>query len=93
MGTHGHDDNVDLLELLSAIGALASAAEISTVLAKLIRRYELTSLAYIGSDITGRPEKSPYLAVTYSTEWVEHYKAQRFLKIDPVIQVVRHQIN
>lgn len=87
MGTHGHDDNVDLLELLSAIGALASAAEISTVLAKLIRRYELTSLAYIGSDITGRPEKSPYLAVTYSTEWVEHYKAQRFLKIDPVIQV------
>ncbi|NSZ03264.1 LuxR family transcriptional regulator [Agrobacterium tumefaciens] len=88
MGIYGHDDgDVDLPELLSAIAALASASEIPAVLARLTERYGLVSLAYLGSEVTGRPEKSPYLAVTYSAEWVEHYKAQRFVEIDPVIQV------
>ncbi|EIM72616.1 LuxR family transcriptional regulator [Nitratireductor aquibiodomus RA22] len=37
--------------------------------------------------MTAQPRQSPYLAVTYSNEWVDHYKAQRFIDIDPAVQV------
>jgi DNA-binding CsgD family transcriptional regulator len=86
---HRSDCNVDLglFELLAEIDALSDAGQIRALLAKLLQVYGLKSVAYLGSGVTGRPEEGPYLAVTYSTEWVEHYKARRFVNIDPAIQI------
>lgn len=36
--------------------------------------------------MTDRGPGEPYLAVTYSSEWVAHYKIQNYLDIDPVIR-------
>lgn len=82
-------DNVDrkLFDLLAQIDAIADASELPALLTKLLDLYGLKSVAYLGSGVTGRPEEEPYLAVTYSPEWVEHYKASRFVDVDPAIQV------
>lgn len=77
----------DLFALLAEIDELADAAEIPRLLAKLIDNYELRSVAYLGAGLTGRPGEGPYLAVTYSSEWVERYKTERFVEVDPAIQV------
>lgn len=76
-----------LFDLLAEVDAITDASELSALLAKLLDRYGLKSVAYLGSGITGRPEDGPYLAVTYSAEWVDHYKAARFVDIDPAIQI------
>lgn len=83
-----HDDSdPDLFDLLAALDGLAAPAEIPALLAKLLDAYDLKSVAYLGAGITSRPGDGPYLAVTYSPEWVEHYKAERFVEIDPTVQV------
>ena len=59
------------------LGEISSAIDqpaIVSVLLGLASRYGIKSAAYLGSGITSSREKEPYLAVTYSSEWVEHYK-------------------
>ena len=45
------------------------------------------TVAYLGTGVTSQPRQEPYLAVTYSSERVERYRAQRYVEIDPVVQV------
>lgn len=88
MGRHnGIYFNLKLFELLVEIDAIADPGDIPLLLGKLLDIYGLRSVAYLGSGVTDRPEKDPYLAVTYTSKWVEHYKAQRFADIDPAVQI------
>lgn len=72
--------------ILDKISAASSSEVIHEVLQDLTARYGLRSAAYFGIGISGKSSEAPYLAVTYSSEWVEHYKEQRYVEIDPVIQ-------
>jgi DNA-binding CsgD family transcriptional regulator len=77
----------DLFELLAEFDEVTDAAEIMALLSKLLSVYGLRSVAYLGAGLSDRPVGDPYLAVTYSPEWVEHYKAARFIDVDPAIHV------
>lgn len=79
--------NRQLCEWLTNIGKLEDASGLPALLADLLEIYGLKSIAYLGTGITEQPAQGPYLAVTYSKHWVERYKAERFVKIDPTIQV------
>lgn len=87
MGSWSDRTDLELFELLSAIDALRDATEIPALLGKLLDMYGLRSVAYLGSSVTGQPADGPYLAVTYSPAWVEHYKAEHFVNVDPAIQI------
>lgn len=78
---------MELFDLLSEIEELADPAAIPSVLANLLDNYGLKSFAYLGTGVSGGPAAVPYLAVTYSHEWVEHYKKERFVEIDPAVQI------
>lgn len=80
-------NDLRLFDLLSEIEELADQAAIPSVLASLLDSYGLKSIAYLGTGVTGGPDAVPYLAVTYSHEWVEHYKRERFVEIDPAVQI------
>lgn len=77
----------ELATLLRAIDQTHDPSDVPTLLAELLAAYDLKSFAYLGSGVTAGLGKDPYLAVTYSPEWVEHYKAQHFVDIDPAIQI------
>ncbi|TPJ81943.1 LuxR family transcriptional regulator [Mesorhizobium sp. B2-5-13] len=79
--------NLELLGLLTQIDQMTDVAEIPGLLAKLLELYGLESVAYLGAGLSGRPQEGPFLAVTYSAEWVARYKGERFVEIDPAIQV------
>lgn len=78
---------LNLNKLLEEIDALVDSAKISALLAKLLVIYDLKSVAYLGAGLTDHADRQPYLAVTYSPEWVEHYRREQFVDVDPAIQV------
>lgn len=84
---HTEDPEVQFFELLAHIKELTNPDQIPKLFAKLLDGYGLKSVAYLGTGFTTQPLETPYLAVTYSPEWVEHYKTQRFVDIDPVVQI------
>lgn len=86
-GWRQENGSLRLFGLLTKIDALADKSAVDTLLSGLLDAYSLKSVAYLGTGVAGRPEEGPYLAVTYSTEWVERYKASRYVEIDPAIQV------
>lgn len=79
--------DADFFDVLAKINDLNGKAEIPALLAKLIDIYGLNSVAYLGAGLTDQPGEGLYLAVTYSPEWVDHYKAARFVDVDPAVQV------
>ncbi|MBA89075.1 MAG: LuxR family transcriptional regulator [Phyllobacteriaceae bacterium] len=82
-----YSGDLELFELLEKLGELTDATGIPELLGRLLDIYGLKTVAYLGSGVTAQPGQSPYLAVTYSNEWVDHYKAQRFVDIDPTVQI------
>lgn len=56
------------------------------ILKTLCDLYDLKTAAYFGVNVSRSPRSEPYLAVTYSNEWVAHYKARSYVALDPVIR-------
>lgn len=79
--------DLKLFDLLSELENMAAATGVLTLLRRLVDIYGLKTVAFLGSNIAGRPGEGPYLAVTYSDEWVDHYKAEGFVNIDPTVQI------
>lgn len=80
-------DSSDLAASLNEISAVTDRAMLEPVLRNLASRYDLKSTAYFGAGIKNTPKEEPYLAVTYSPAWIEHYKACSYVEIDPVVQM------
>lgn len=60
-------------------------SDIQNVLTKIKAIYDLASIAYFGQNIKPDTEDDPYLMVTYTNEWVQHYKDNYYVTIDPVV--------
>lgn len=74
--------------ILMDIADVRLAEQIPPVLERIAQAYGLGSVAYLGTGTlgSGRHPREPFLAVTYSSEWVDHYRARGYVKIDPVIR-------
>jgi DNA-binding CsgD family transcriptional regulator len=81
---HAPEDLV--FSLIEQVGQLEDAAALRPFLSRVASVYGLANIAYFGMNIPGLSGvAAPYLAVTYSDAWVEHYKARQFQGIDPVL--------
>lgn len=78
------NDGGRLARALAEISAATDHEALDRVMACLVPVYAIKSAAYMGTGIT-RNETEPFLAVTYSSDWVEHYKSRRYVEIDPVV--------
>ncbi|KQT62242.1 MULTISPECIES: helix-turn-helix transcriptional regulator [unclassified Aureimonas] len=72
--------------MLEKLASIDSADGVQAFLRQVIKLYELRHIAYLAVNMPGTPLSEPYLEVTYSLDWVEHYKARRFVDIDPAIR-------
>lgn len=80
---------IGLEATLEEIAAVADSAQIPSLLQHVAESYGLKTVAYLGTGTLDRkaPRREPYIAVTYPPEWVERYRAQGYLSIDPAIQI------
>lgn len=76
-------------DTLREIAEVVRADQIPHLLERVGAAYGMKTVAYLGTGTPDRrfPRGEPYLAVTYSTGWIDHYRAQGYLKIDPAIQI------
>lgn len=71
---------------LDQISLAQDKEELESAVGDIVFQYNLKSVAYLATGFGGF-RATPYLVVTYSPEWVEHYKRQRYVQIDPVVQM------
>lgn len=62
------------------------AAEARKLIEQIRDYFGLQTVAYFGQHINPRKSEEPYLAVTYSDEWINHYIQNNYVQIDPVIE-------
>jgi DNA-binding CsgD family transcriptional regulator len=48
--------------------------------------YGLKTVAYFGINVSRNNSSDPFLSVTYSQKWIERYKRENYVTIDPVIK-------
>lgn len=73
---------------LDEITNVGEQNELPGLLDRIAERYGMKTAAYLGTGTLDRqtPVPEPYAVVTYPMTWVERYRAQGYLQIDPVIQ-------
>lgn len=76
-----------LFGALNLISNVRVSSDVHVILHDIAERYELATVAYLATGIRQIGDREPYLAVTYSSDWVEHYREKQYVKIDPVVQV------
>jgi hypothetical protein len=85
-GNH-RDRDSKLFRVIGALKGIEASADIPDFLQLLIETYNLTTAAYLGVGVSRRHDSDPLVAVTYSGDWVSHYREREYQRIDPVIQV------
>lgn len=71
--------------ILEGVRDVDSRASGDAFLREVRSLYGLTNAAYLGVNIPDATHGSHYVQCTYSADWVEHYVAQDFVRIDPVV--------
>jgi DNA-binding CsgD family transcriptional regulator len=51
------------------------------------KHYGLANIAYLCPSFRGRSMVDPFANMTYSDAWIEHYRAQGYAPVDPVINI------
>lgn len=77
-------DRLDIQHLLD-LELGASGAGLADFVARIRDMYGLNHVAYLCPSFPGGGISNPHLSVTYSDAWVEHYKREGYVSIDPVI--------
>lgn len=80
---------MDIEHTLSEIAQVSDSVSIMNLLRRVAERYGMKTVAYLGTGTLDRPFplKEPYLAVTYSPEWVDRYRERDYCRIDPALQI------
>jgi DNA-binding CsgD family transcriptional regulator len=72
-------------DTIDSIDQIQKKSEFEIVLADTLERYRLKSLAFMGFNIGALNKGEPDILVTYSQEWINHYRSRDYLEVDPVV--------
>lgn len=74
---------------LAEIAKVRQSDQIPGLLQRVAAGYGIKTVAYLATGTLNRklPRPEPYIAVTYSSEWIERYRARGYITIDPAIQI------
>ncbi|WP_026608519.1 helix-turn-helix transcriptional regulator [Methylocapsa acidiphila] len=75
-------DDLGLRALLQLEGELTDQS-LEHFIDLVCRRYGLSNIAYVCPSFRGYSLTNPFITLTYSKEWVEHYRTQEYMFIDP----------
>ncbi len=81
-----HLEDVDIWAMLR-LEADATRQSLDEFIGFIRRHYGLTNVAYLCPSFHGRSIMDPFVNMTYSDEWVAHYRAQEYMTVDPVVNI------
>ena len=77
--------NVFFSEVIDQLNTIANPNEGMALLDRIGAAYGLKNVVYFAARIPELTAREPYLAVTYDDAWVQHYKKNDYVSIDPVL--------
>jgi LuxR family transcriptional regulator, quorum-sensing system regulator RaiR len=77
------DDSFELS--ISEVEAINSMAELRAFISRLLARYDLRHAVYHAVSLPNYIDPNPVLIFTYPEQWAEHYIAENYFNIDPVV--------
>ncbi len=81
-----HLDRLEVARLLKLERDVNDMA-LTTFIDHLRGLYGRTHLVYHSPSLPGKSITNPFLLLTYSDDWVDHYKSERYVAIDPVFNL------
>jgi LuxR family transcriptional regulator, quorum-sensing system regulator SinR len=75
----------DLSRLIAAFDEPPGTVPVRTLLCLIRDALGLTNVAYLATYAPPLTREGPFIEVTYSAAWVDHYKAQGYVNHDPVL--------
>lgn len=84
----GVDHFTQLDTILTLIAETNNSEQLADLLLQVVHQYGVKTVAYLGTGTLDRhsPRREPYIAVTYTSEWVDRYRSQDYVRIDPVLR-------
>lgn len=82
-----------LTDLLAAMETVGDAPDLQRPFEMITETYGLSTVAYLGAGIgKERRRDETFVAGTYRLNWIERYKAEHYVTIDPVVQIGMRQM-
>lgn len=78
-----------LEHFLECLETTESADDLSNIVNSLRDIYCVENVAYLALNLNG----APFSAVTYDPKWAEHYEAENYMAIDPVVRGAMQQFH
>lgn len=73
------------LETIEQAAQAGTKDEVHALLRRMVATYGLKNAAYMVVNLPHRNHLDPQIYVTYSPDWVEHYKRRNYIRCDPVL--------
>lgn len=75
-----------LFDILAEIEQENGAPDLRSLFELISDAYGVKSVAYLGTGVGKLSGGEPYVAATYSLDWIERYKTRNYVEVDPVVQ-------
>lgn len=79
-------DSVDIVRLLELEENLTEVT-LESFIERIKQRFNLQHISYLCPSFPGQSVTNPFQLLTYSENWIEHYKANNYAIVDPVIKM------
>lgn len=81
-----------LQDMINRFERVKQNSDLNSVILESQHRYGLKNIAYLGYNFGDLSKLEPFSLVTYSQNWVNHYRAKNYVEVDPVLKEVRKSI-
>ena len=81
-----------LHEVIARFESAKKNHDLFTILADSKARFGLKNVAYLGYNLGTLSKTEPFSMVTYSDDWINHYRANNYFEVDPVLKAVHKSI-
>lgn len=81
-----------LQDMIKRFERIKHNPDLNNVILEAQERYGLKNIAYLGYNLGELSKHEPFSMVTYSQNWVSHYRQKNYVEVDPVLKEVRKSI-
>lgn len=81
-----------LQDMIKRFERIKRNSDLNSVITEAQERYGLKNIAYLGYNFGELSKAEPFSIVTYSQNWVNHYRQKNYFEVDPVLKEVRKSI-
>jgi DNA-binding CsgD family transcriptional regulator len=81
-----------LQDMISRFEKATQNHDLLKIISESKAQFGLKNVAYLGYNLGNLSKREPFSIVTYSEEWINHYRINNYVEFDPVLKAVHKSI-